>query len=56
MKCQKLGTIAQMLAWNIDPYAVINHKLVLGFTKRVLLCDNFIVVVRIHSLYVCTCT
>ena len=43
MKCLRLGTTAQMLVWNIDPYAVINHKLAFGFRMQVLLCDNVIV-------------
>ena len=52
MKCQMLlHYIAQMLAWNIDPFAVINCKLFFGFRKQVLLCDNFIVQTIVSSLH-----
>ena len=51
MKCQRLGTTAQMLAWSIDPFAVINRKLVFGLRKQVLLCDNFIVQTIVSSLH-----
>ena len=35
MKYQRLGTTAQILAWNIDAYAVINRKLTVSCSMDV---------------------
>ena len=47
----KLGTAAQVLILNIDPYAVINYKLDFGFRKWVLLYDHFFVQTIVSSLH-----
>ena len=43
MNCQQFETTRQMIDVNIDPFEVMERKLVYGFRKRVLDCMNDVV-------------